>query len=51
MIGLDGCFLKGPMKGELLSAIGRELLSPTLNMRRVLLSVSLNMRHVVTSNS
>jgi len=24
MIGLDGCFLKGPMKGELLSAIGRD---------------------------
>jgi hypothetical protein len=22
--GLDGCFLKGPMKGELLSAIGRD---------------------------
>ena len=51
VIGLDGCFLKGPMKGELLSAIGRELLSPTLNMRRVLLSGSLDMRHVVASNS
>jgi hypothetical protein len=24
VIGLDGCFLKGPMKGELLSAIGRD---------------------------
>ena len=24
VIGLDGCFLKGPMKGELLSAVGRD---------------------------
>ncbi|BAF23783.2 Os08g0432600 [Oryza sativa Japonica Group] len=24
IIGLDGCFLKGPLKGELLSAIGRD---------------------------
>jgi hypothetical protein len=24
VIWLDGCFLKGPMKGELLSAIGRD---------------------------
>jgi hypothetical protein len=24
VIGLDGCFLKGPLKGELLSAIGRD---------------------------
>jgi len=24
VLGLDGCFLKGPMKGELLSAVGRD---------------------------
>jgi len=24
VIGIDGCFLKGPLKGELLSAIGRD---------------------------
>jgi len=25
VLGLDGCFLKGPMKGELLSAVGRDV--------------------------
>ena len=24
IIGIDGCFLKGPFKGQLLSAIGRD---------------------------
>jgi hypothetical protein len=24
IIGVDGCFLKGPFKGQLLSAVGRD---------------------------